>query len=54
MELDGAAGVASDWRKKARVAAKIGVYLKYEASRWIKVFQVANWVHVYTNGFHWS
>jgi hypothetical protein len=41
----GAGGGASDWRKKARVAAKIGVYLNLNASRCDSGVQVGNQVH---------
>jgi DNA repair protein RecN (Recombination protein N) len=38
-------GGASDWRKKAREAARIGVYLNLKASRWTGGIQVGNQVH---------
>src|ERR1700678_2674334 len=41
----GGCGGASDWRKKARVAARIGVYLNLKASRWGSGLQVGNQVH---------
>jgi hypothetical protein len=41
----GAGGGASDWRNKARVAARIGVYLNLKVSRWGSGIQVGNVVH---------
>src|SRR5580658_3859851 len=46
--LEPAAGIgggASDWRNRARVAARIGVYLNLKASRWDSGIQVGNVVH---------
>src|SRR5579859_687544 len=40
----GGGAAASDWRKRARVAAEIGVYLTLKASRWVGGIQVVKMV----------